>query len=329
MIYIHGVGHFHPGNIIDNGFLEKLDIGVDEDWVLERVGIHQRRTVLALDYILQTRNRDPRAAAEASQYTNGETGALAARMALVRAGIQLSEIGLVIAGGCSPQFSIPAEACCIAAELGIDVPAFDLHSACSTFALQLHFLNSMSPEALPDFILLVNPENMTRSVDYSDRGTAVLWGDCTGAAVVSTKVPAMMLVKFSTYSTDPTGWNKVIIPRGGHFQQEGRAVQMFAIKKTVETINEIHKRAATSLDKLFFIGHQANLRMLQSVSHRIGIRDDRHLYNVDRYGNCGAAGAPSVLSQYWHSFKPGDEVVLVVVGSGLSWGGVLLQQCGP
>lgn len=328
MLSIHGVGHFHPEYILDNSFFEQLDIGVDEQWVLERVGIEQRHTVLSLDYIRQTRNRDPRAAAEASYYTNAETGARAARMALARAGLQPADIGLVIAGGCSPQFSIPSEACWIAAELGIQAQAFDLHAACSSFALQLHFLNTMRPEALPEFILLVNPENTTRTVDYTDRGTAVLWGDGTAAAVVSTKLPAPLQVTSSTYATDPTGWNKVTIPRGGHFQQEGRAVQTFAIKKMVETVNALRQHAATSAEQLFFIGHQANLRMLQCVSHKIGIRAERHLYNVNRYGNCGAAGAPSVLSEYWDCLTPGDTVALAVVGSGLAWGGMVLQHSG-
>jgi 3-oxoacyl-[acyl-carrier-protein] synthase-3 len=144
--------------------------------------------------------------------------------------------------------------------------------------------------------------------------------------VVSTKILAPLQVTSSTYATDPTGWNQVMIPRGGHFQQEGRAVQTFAIKKTVETVNALCQHAATSAEQLFFIGHQANLRMLQSVSHKIGIRDERHLYNVNRYGNCGAAGAPSVLSEYWDCLTPGDTVALAVVGSGLAWGGMVLQH---
>jgi 3-oxoacyl-[acyl-carrier-protein] synthase III len=325
MLYLHGMGHFHPPTVIDNDFLESLDIGVDQKWVLERVGIRTRRTVLSLDYLRETRNHDPRAAAEASAYDNAQTGAEAARMALSRAGLETSVVGLVISGGCSPQFNIPSEACRIAAELGINAPAFDMHSACSSFALQMHFLNSMRPEALPDFVLVVNPENNTRTVDYTDRRTAVLWGDGTAAAVVSARVPSNRRIKFSTFTSDPKGWDKVVIPAAGHFQQDGQAVQAFAIKKTVETVNGLRRQAAGGGRDLYFIGHQANLRMLQSACGRVEIEPERHFYNVDRYGNCGAAGAPGVLSERWDDLKGGDEVALAVVGSGLAWGGLLLE----
>ena len=110
MLYLHGMGHFHPENVITNRFLEELEIGTDEAWILERVGIRERRTVLPLDYIRQTKNRDPRAAHEASLYRNAQTGAAAARMALDRAGLKPADVGLVIAGSSSPAFLIPAEA---------------------------------------------------------------------------------------------------------------------------------------------------------------------------------------------------------------------------
>ena len=178
MLFLHGMGHFHPENVIDNDFLESLDIGTDKQWTIERVGIRTRRTVLPLDYIRETRNVDVRAADEAAVYTNAETGARAGRMALERAGLSPDDIGMVISGGCAPQYTTPAEASVIAAELGIDAPAFNVSSACSSFGTQLHFLSQMNPEALPDYILVVNPENNTRTIDYNDRRTAVLWGRC-------------------------------------------------------------------------------------------------------------------------------------------------------
>lgn len=329
MLYVHGVGHFHPETVIDNAFLESLDIGVDIDWILQRVGIHTRRSVLPLDYIRHTRNRDPRAASEASQYGNPQTGAAAARMALERAGLEPSAIGMVISGGCSPELSIPAEASRVAAELGISVPAFDLSAACSSFALQMHFLRGMQPEALPDFILIVNPENTTRTVDYSDRSTAVLWGDGSSAAVVSPRVPGRARVRVTSYESDPTGWDKVVIPVGGHFKQQGAAVQTFAIKKTLATLEALRRWAGEEFETISFVGHQANLTMLRSVCSRAGLAAERHFFNVDRFGNCGAAGAPTVLSQRWDEFVRGARVALAVVGSGLAWGGMLFEFDGP
>ena len=106
--FLHGLGHFHPENVITNQFLEDLDIGTDEQWILERVGIHSRRTVLSLDYIKETKNIDYRQAGEASIYTHAETGKMAAEMALARSGLSRDSIGMVIAGSSRPSFSSPA-----------------------------------------------------------------------------------------------------------------------------------------------------------------------------------------------------------------------------
>jgi 3-oxoacyl-[acyl-carrier-protein] synthase-3 len=325
MLYLHGIGHFHPENVIDNTFLEELDIGTDHNWILERVGIRTRRTVLSLDYIRETQNRDPRAADEASLYTNAQTGAKAANNALAAAGLKTEDIGMVIAGGCSPQWSIPATACTVAAELGIDAPCFDLSSACSTFAAQLHFLAQMADGAMPEHVLIVQPENNTRTVDYSDRAAAVLWGDATTAAIVSSKHPARARITKTTLKSDPKGWNKVRIPTGRHFAQEGSAVQGFAIRRGTTTARELAAACAGSRERLILVGHQANLLMLEGIARRAQMNDDRHMHNVQEFGNCGAAGAPSVISQRWQDFRDGDEVVVVVVGSGLTWGGVLIQ----
>ncbi len=325
MLQIHGVGHFHPENVIDNAFLESLDIGTTDEWILERVGIRERRTVLSLDYIRATRNADPRAAYEASAYTNAQTAGRAARMALERSGLEPGDIGMVIAGGCSPQYLTPAESCIVAAELGIQAPAFDINSACSTFVAQLNFLGKMRPETLPDFILVVSAENNTRVVDYSDRATAVLWGDGSSAAVVSPRVPARAAVRRTTFGSDPAGWDNVVIPTSGFFAQDGPAVQRFAIRRTAATAEELLAKRDADLDvEPWFIGHQANLTMLRSAASRAGVSDSRHLFNVDYFGNCGAAGAPGVLSQNWERFSAGDRLALVVVGAGLAWGGALL-----
>ncbi|MEM7264152.1 MAG: ketoacyl-ACP synthase III [Planctomycetota bacterium] len=323
MLYLHGVGHFHPQNVIDNAFLESLDIGTDDAWILERVGIRSRRTVLSLDYIRETRNRDPRAAGEASTHTNAQTGAEAARVALARAGITPADVGMVIAGSCSPQWSIPAEACLIGAELGIEAPCFDVSSACSTFAAQLGFLHRCAD--IPDYVLIVQPENNTRTVDYNDRATAVLWGDGSAAAVLSTKHAAHARVSNVVLHSDPSGWQKVCIPSAGHFTQEGRAVQGFAIRKGAAALKEVREQSSRSPEQLFFVGHQANLLVLEGICRRAEVSEDRHLHNIQDFGNCGGAGAPSVLSQNWDRFENGSEVAVSVVGSGLTWGGALIE----
>lgn len=324
-LYLHGLGHAHPDNQITNEFLESLDIGTSQEWIMERVGIHSRRTVLSLDYIRETRNRDPRAALEASDCSNADLGKLAVEMAALRAGISASEIGMVIGGGCAPDTAVPAEACNVGQKLGLEVPCFDINSACTSFFAAVTALSMMSPEKLPAFVALVAPDTVTRTVDYSDRSAAVLWGDGAAAALVSATVPSRARILGPVLHGSPSGADKVRIPRVGHFEQDGRQVQMFAIKKTTELLKDIQARYTSSHRKLHFIGHQANLRMLEAVCKRCDIPPELHHYNVDRYGNTGAASAASVLSMSYGGLASRDDVAMVGVGAGLAWSSYLVR----
>jgi 3-oxoacyl-[acyl-carrier-protein] synthase-3 len=324
MIFIHGIGAFHPENIIDNQFLTDLDIGTTDHWITERVGIKQRRTVLSLDYIKETYNQSALTTGEHIQFTNAETGARAATQALSHANLSAADIGMVIAGGCLPQYSIPAEACMIAQQLGINAPAFDINSACSTFAVQLNFINQCHPDKLPDYILLVIPENLTRCINFKDRRVAVLFGDATCAIIVSTKHKSPLQITHTTINSNPASSTTITAPAGGHFYQDGPAVQRFAIKTSCNLIKEL-TATCNITQPYYFIGHQANLSMLKSVCKLVNIDDQHHLYNVDQFGNCGAAGAPSVLAQNWQKFQSGNQILLAVVGAGLTWGGLVIE----
>jgi len=333
-MYLHALGHFHPDNVIGNAFFQELGLQTDEAWIKDRVGILTRRTVLPLDYLRETRNRDPREAIKVALYSNAETGKRAAQLALDRAGLTAKDIGMVIAGGCSPDECIPAEACRIAEALNIDAPALDVNSACSSFCAQLHLVTGMRPERLPDYVLVVNPENSTRVVDYSDRSSCVLWGDGTTAAIVSAKHPSAWRITETLLRGEPAGADKVKVPRAGHFTQNGGAVQAFAIKRATETLLELRKRylnaaPGRSASDVSFIGHQANLRMLEAVQRRAEVPDARHFYNVDRFGNCGAAGAPGVWSERWDDPALGNTIAMSVVGSGLTWAGALFERTTP
>jgi len=322
MLYVHGMGHFHPENVIDNEFLTSLDINTDSEWIASRTGIERRHTVLPLEYIQQTLNQDPRRSDHVSLYSNAETGARAAAMALQRAQLRPDDIGLVIAGGSCPRTSSPAEACLIAARLGITAPAFDVNSACSSFAVQINTLLQMRTEELPGYVLVVNPENLTRATNFSDRRTAVLMGDCTTATIISAKHKARVRVLDAFQESDPCQWKHVVIPAAGHLDQAGPVVQSFAIRRTVYSINRLRRNARPGFH---FVGHQANLLMLQAVAVRAELAGGQHLYNVDRRGNCGAAGAPSVVSEYWDKFEAGSELIMAVVGAGLTWAGLRMD----
>jgi len=181
-------------------------------------------------------------------------------------------------------------------------------------------------------VLVVNPENNTRVVDYRDRSSAVLWGDGTSAAIVSTRIPSRLRVSATTVGSAPSGWAEVVIPRHGHFAQRGPAVQRFAIRTTLACLEELLPVARASAvragGRLRFIGHQANRLMLDNVVARAGIAPAEHWHHVERLGNTGAAGAPGVLSERWGELEDGDSIVVVVVGSGLTWSTMTLEVCG-
>jgi 3-oxoacyl-[acyl-carrier-protein] synthase-3 len=324
-VHLHGLGHAHPEPEITNRFLESLEIGTDDAWILERVGIRCRRTVLPLDYIRTTRNREPWAALEAATESNATLGARAARLALQRAGVDAADVGLVIAGSSATDTSAPAEACNIAGELGIEVPAFDVSSACTSFYVQLYMMSLMDPARLPDWVLLVAPETLTTTVDYDDRASAVLWGDGAAAAVVSTRYPGRAQVLANEVASSPAGRDKVVVPRGGHFRQEGRTVQMFGIKRMVQGLTRLRDAFEQDGRNLHFVGHQANLRMLESVRNTAGIAPERHHTNVEWYGNTGAASSASVLSMNWEKWRDTDDVAVVGVGAGLTWSSYLVR----
>jgi 3-oxoacyl-[acyl-carrier-protein] synthase III len=323
MLYLHGMGHFHPENVITNRFLEELGIGTDEAWILERVGIRERRTVLALDYIRKTKNRDPRAAHEASLYRNAETAAAAAKMAIARAGLVPDDIGLVISGCCAPEHTTPVEAATVAAELGIDAPCLDVNSACTTFGMQIDLIDRMAADRLPPFVLAVQPDNFTRSIDFSDRSSAVLFGDGSTAAVLSATIKARAAFVKSSCGTNAKAWQKVTIRHTGHFCQDGHAVQGFAIRRMTESVRSLRSVPETG-GRFRFIGHQANLGALRTVCERGGIANEEHWSNVERFGNTGAAGGSSVLSEHWDELRPGDRVAVCLVGAGLTWVHLLL-----
>lgn len=332
MLYLHSLGHFHPPEVISNAFLESLDIGTDDAWIMRRVGIKNRHTVLPLDYIRTTRNQRPEAALEAAMFTNAQTGAKAGAMALERAGLRPSDIGLVLSGNCSTDECIPAEANRVAEAMNIDAPALEVATACSSFGSQLYFIEGMKPERLPDYVLLVCPENNTKVVDFTDRNTCILWGDASAAAVVSPRIPSPWVVEHAILRGQPAGAQSVRTPRFGHFSQQGSEVQKFAIRRTEELFKDLcaawlRDNAEHSKDNLRFVGHQANLRMLELVTERCQLSEKNHLFNVDRRGNVGAAGAPSVLSERWNDQEAlGKAIALCVVGSGLTWSGVLLNR---
>ena len=325
MIYLHGVGHFHPENVISNKFLEELNIGTTVEWIMERVGIETRRTILPLDYIRETKNARPWETDGVRLYSNAQMGAAAARMAVDRAGIKVEDIGMVISGSSLPQYLTPPEASTVAGTLGIDVPCFDINAACATFGAQMWQIDSVKPEKMPRYILVTNIECPTPSTDYADRRSAVLFGDCASATIVSLTVPSNKIFTGCEMTSKPTMWDKAVVPRWSYFTQDGNAVQGFAIRKTTDSLRNLQALFPhVDREHFYFAGHQANLGVLQTACERAGIPPEKHWHNVEFYGNVGSASVPTILSQHWDELRPGDHVAIAIVGAGLAWAQMML-----
>lgn len=314
--FIRGVGHAHPKNVITNQLLSDLEIGTNDEWILERVGIRERRTVLPIDHILLTKNRDRNENTKHIREGAARIVEDAVDLAFQRAGMGRDEVNLVIAGGCTPTNLIPTDSATYAYRLGMNVPCTDFNSACSSFTAGVHFSRNLF-----DYrnILLINCEVPTAHVDYSDRKNCVLVGDGCGATILS-QDEGVFTIESTTFKSNPSGCDKVALPIDGFFHQDGPAVQKFAISHMISIYNQLNDEIHPSS----FIGHQANAKALESVVDRLGIKN--HYHNIEMYGNTFAAGAPSVISQNYDKFEIGESIVVATVGSGLSWGGMRIRK---
>jgi 3-oxoacyl-[acyl-carrier-protein] synthase-3 len=174
-------------------------------------------------------------------------------------------------------------------------------------------------------VLLVATDALTKTVDYSDRAAAVLWGDGASAAVISLRHPGRARIEGNTLESSPAGNEKVMVPRLGHFRQEGRTVQTFGIKRMSRLLGELRAQFETSDRKFNFVGHQANQRMLDSVCRICDIPSERHHSNVEWFGNTGCASSASVVSMLWDKWSDEDDIALVGVGSGLTWSSYMIR----
>lgn len=333
-IRITATGHYHPRQVIDNDFFTELDIGSEASWVGERTGIQERRSVLAKSDLLALRRGDvtlDEIRRGGRLMTLAEMGEQAWQVAAKRNPSILEGVDLVLCGTSIPDYDIPANACTIAAKIGLECTAFDVNSACSSFLAVMSVARGMIQSGQSKKVAVFVSERYSTRLDYTDRASCVLFGDGCGMAVVEADDrelphPKSLEVVDTQLVSAPSKFDLVQIPVGGYFYQNGKAVQKFAITRTMEATKKILERNQLTTDQVtYFIGHQANLRMLTSAAEKLGFGADQHLFNVDYYGNQGGAGAPAVMSTHWDRFKTGDLICMAVVGSGLTWGSALFR----
>lgn len=326
-----GMGHQHPKNCIENSFFESLDIESSAKWVEERTGIKARHSVLDKETLQDLRY--DRTTIECLRREGKILGiknlvSEAWEMTKRRSMLAMEELSLLICGTSVPDFDIPANASVIAHQLGLSCFTFDAHSACSSFVTDLAIAKGLLGTSSFTTAAIMNVERYTLSLDFSDRKSCVLFGDGTASSLLekNTTKSGLKLIDIILHS-DPSGYDAVKIPVGAHFSQNGSRVQKFAVSKTCSATLEILEKNGLGVNDInYFIGHQANLRMLNSVCSRLNIEKEKHLFNVEKFGNQGAAGAPAVLSSHWEQLRCGDKIVVTVVGSGLTWGSVLFEK---
>ncbi|MEV0650960.1 ketoacyl-ACP synthase III [Phytomonospora sp. NPDC050363] len=321
---ITGVGAFAPDLVVGNDQIA-AELDVDPDWIERYTGIRQRR-------------RTPPA------HASSDLAAEAARRALADAGRDIGEIGLIIVGTSTPDELGPSTACRVQALLGVrDIAVLDVGAACAGYLYGLRvardWLAAESPAACA---LVIGVEVYTRFLDPRDRATAVLFGDGAGATVVSA-VPDGYGIASVTLGADGTLADHVLIPAGGsrlpssresvdsgahHITMDGRAVRGVMedrFPRLVDQVLDDHELTLDDIDLL--VPHQPNPRALQRFAGEIGLPMERVVIIGETLGNIGAASIPSALAEAKRNgrIKPGDRILAIAVGAGMTWGSALLR----
>lgn len=315
---IIGIGSHVPETIVTNKDLMKF-VDTDDDWIRERTGICERRVSL----------------------TEG-TSALAVRAAekaLRDAGIGPEEIDIIVVATSSPDRSFPSAATDVQDGIGaVNAFAFDITAACSGFIYGLHIIEGFFAAGLYKTGLVIGAETLSKVLDWSDRGSCILFGDGAGAAVVRAEETGV--IKTILGSDGTKGWTLECKARSlencltgkkpelGFMKMDGQEVFKFAVKKVPEVIKQVLDAAGIAPEEIkYYVLHQANSRILESASRRLKIPMEKIPSNIDRYGNTSAASIPILLDEMKREGRidKGDKLILSGFGSGLTWGAALLE----
>ncbi len=319
-VRIAGVGHFVPTKVLTNADLERM-LDTSDEWIVTRTGMRERHIA-------------------AADEPTSDIAVAAARNALANAGLLATDLNCIIVATVTPDYAFPATACIVGAKLGIQgVPGFDMEIACSGFIYGLTVASSMIRTGVFKRVLLIGAEELSRLVNYEDRGTAVLFGDGAGAVVLEACETDSFLS--SELGADGTNPQDLYLPLSGTagpaltaddltnkrntITMDGKEVFRFAVTKMIQATNTTLARAGIEpRDVSWVIPHQANKRIIEAAAKRLDIPSERVVINIDRFGNTSAASIPIALSETAASgkLKDGDVLLFVGFGGGLSWGAV-------
>jgi len=320
---IAGTGSALPEKRLTNEDLSKL-VDTNDEWITQRTGIRERRVV-----------------------SEGESTAtlatLAARRAIEAAGIEASELDLIIVGTITPEMVFPSTACFVAAALGLNsTPAFDMSAACSGFIYAMATGANFIKADQYKTVLVIGAETLSRVTDYTDRASCILFGDGAGAVVLKRSNDATQGLIYSSLHADGNGADvmkcmpgsrhpisaELVASRDQFMKIRGREVYKFAVTKFEELIADAIRKTEITKDQVkLIVPHQVNQRIIDSAIDKIGIPAERVQVNIDRYGNTSSASIPIALDEAWRAGKivAGDYILFVAFGAGLTWANAVLR----
>jgi 3-oxoacyl-[acyl-carrier-protein] synthase-3 len=321
---IASLATYVPPRVLSNADLEKL-VETTDEWILQRTGIRERHIV------------DPGIA-------TSDLAKEAAIKAIAAAGLTPEDIGVIIVGTVTPDMMFPSTACLVQHKIGArHAWGFDLSAACSAFTYSLTAASQLVASGAHDHALVIGADVMSSIIDYKDRATCVLFGDGAGAVVVSAAEPGGAAILDFEHEIDGAGGPALCMPAGGslkpsshetvdqrlhYVKQDGQTVFKFAVRKTEEIAKRLLERnRLTPADLDLFVSHQANRRIIQSATEKLGVDQSKVIINIERFGNTTAATIPLALNDAVCAgrLKKGDLVLLASVGAGFTVGAVLLR----
>jgi 3-oxoacyl-[acyl-carrier-protein] synthase-3 len=324
----HSIGAYVPSKVLSNADLEKM-VDTSDEWILKRTGISERRI------------------AQRDEYTS-DMASKASKIAIERAGLESSDIDLVVCATVTPDyFNMPATACIISDKLGIkNVQAFDISAACSGFVYALSVAKAFIESGMKKHVLIIGAEKFSSIVDYTDRSTCILFGDGAGAAVISAtedKSEAFIDVhasadgSYSDFLVTPAPGcvnpvSQQVIEQGLNFvQMKGNETFKLAVKTLTRDVKEIlAKNEISAKDIPHFIPHQANYRIIKAVGDSLKMSKEQVVLTVGKYGNTSAASIPMAINDIYESgrLKEGELMLLDTFGGGLTWASALMPFAG-
>ena len=310
-IKICGTGRAVPEKVVTNQDLEKI-VETNDEWITSRTGIQRRH------------------------HCTGEAHTSlcvsAAKAALDRAGVSPDQIGACIVATVTADTLVPSAACMLQRELGLptDTPCFDLNAACTGFLYALHTMECLLNASPRKFGLVVGCEELSRVINWEDRGTCILFGDGAGAAVVECREgwPSIGAVLGSQGDDELLRLPGIASGERGFIAMEGTKVFKFAVEAIPRCMEQVLEKAhMTVADVDFFVFHQANARIIDLAVRKFRIPPEKYYKNIQEYGNTSAASIPLVLSELQDQGKvgPGSRTLVVGFGGGLTWGGALIE----